>query len=1164
MVQYGKDGVGDQGHAEKHSSKLPSASELRAINEARTLHKSNTFKAQLDLMLSTVRPNKSRIPALERTLQKLYTHLTSLPSISPVHPLEAPDALPSLISHNKQGRHSTPVSSSIAIPYPLPIPPQSTAWKVAFEPPEIINVMGSWPNNFSVRKPDGTPFSVDLVVEMPAGLFQEKDSRNSRFFYKRAFFLACLATSLAHSLFNFTVEYEAAEGDVRLTTVLLSSCKDGADHDFSNLNAAIRIIPVLSDNAPIPLQRLSPAQSNVRGISTLPGAPSQQEGEQSHVESHPPTAHYNNSLALSFARPSRAKLIGANKLLDIAPSFRDGLALLRVWASQRGFGAGFTPGRGNGARNYCVRGFEGLGAWWACLLEVLILGEEPAEEMEGSKSDKTEQRRSVGRGLSPYQLFRAALDFLARHDFQNEPVFMKVVENGQKFETAEWKAHYDAVFVDSTGTVNMLAGVPGCSLQLLRYDAANTLRQLNASDDPFSQVFLTDAREPHARFDTVIRINLANTRHYTSLEFPSTQMATLHSLVSTVRKALNTRAQVVVPLQPRSMPRPISTAQPTPLPTLTLGIIFDPTHAFRLVDHGPPASSAGVDAYRTFWGAKAELRRFKDGAIVESCVWDEGIVRVEDREGIPAQIVRYILNLHFGVPEGDVCILGGDLRDTVSAPAVRGRGESGYKNALAAFDKLTKKLKALQDDGHLPLMLVSTKPCSPYLRYTSVLPPSPIPSSSKSVHPTTSHLPAFEVALQFERSSKWPDDLRAIQKVKLALFESIARGLSQGDDISQACVVIDKNTSEIEDACALEVVLDGWAFHARVGHDREITLLQNMLEIGSKRPDQPTLPAQEREAATHSLHVYRKRFIHGPAHHTTVLALHHKWSAFSYTARLVKRWFGAHWLSARVTDEAIELICAQVFLFHDNDVPACGKRGFVRAMNFLTSWDGYAYVPLYEAVRENNAAVTPEHSIAAGQGSWRLATLENSSGTMWCENVTVPVANRIRDLAKATVLYLVEGAQTFKPLFEPHTSGYDFLIELDLYAVSRYWQSMRATPSVWNPAGYVNIASSADDGSPVRVDFNPAEMFFQDLQTAYGDVMELFYDVYGGTTIGGVWNPSVVRSEQHPWGVLLGFSSLPLAQQKKQKPGVSFNAEGVLSEIRRIGQGIVKSITTRS
>jgi len=132
-------------------------------------------------------------------------------------------------------------------------------------------------------------------------------------------------------------------------------------------------------------------------------------------------------------------------------------------------------------------------------------------------------------------------------------------------------------------------------------------------------------------------------------------------------------------------------------------------------------------------------------------------------------------------------------------------------------------------------------------------------------------------------------------------------------------------------------------------------------------------------------------------------------------------------------------------------------------------------------------------------------------------------------------------------------------------AVTRYWQGMRASPSVWNPSGYANLANGTDDG-PVRVAFNPAEQFFRDLQTVYGDTMELFYDVYGGTTIGGVWNPSVVGNERHGWRVFLGFTSLPLAsstQQKKEKPSVTFNAAGVLAEIERIGEGLVTKITVR-
>lgn len=42
--------------------------------------------------------------------------------------------------------------------------------------------------------------------------------------------------------------------------------------------------------------------------------------------------------------------------------------------------------------------------------------------------------------------------------------------------------------------------------------------------------------------------------------------------------------------------------------------------------------------------------------------------------------------------------------------------------------------------------------------------------------------------------------------------------------------------------------------------------------------------------------------------------------------------------------------------------------------------------------------------------------------------------------------------------------------------------------------------------------------------------MELFYDIYGGTMIGGVWNPLLKSAEQQPWRVFLRFSSLPLGQ----------------------------------
>jgi U3 small nucleolar RNA-associated protein 22 len=56
--------------------------------------------------------------------------------------------------------------------------------------------------------------SVDLMVKMPESLFQEKDFLNYRYFYKRAYYLACIAAGLQESIQNqFTLNYEYLNGN---------------------------------------------------------------------------------------------------------------------------------------------------------------------------------------------------------------------------------------------------------------------------------------------------------------------------------------------------------------------------------------------------------------------------------------------------------------------------------------------------------------------------------------------------------------------------------------------------------------------------------------------------------------------------------------------------------------------------------------------------------------------------------------------------------------------------------------------------------------------------------------------------------------------------------------------------------------------------------------
>ena len=76
---------------------------------------------------------------------------------------------------------------------------------------------------------------------------------------------------------------------------------------------------------------------------------------------------------------------------------------------------------------------------------------------------------------------------------------------------------------------------------------------------------------------------------------------------------------------------------------------------FRLVGHGPAAGDQDQVALQDFkdpWGDKSERRRFKDGRILESVVWE--VTTADERALVPSMIVRHLLKWHFGLGEDAV------------------------------------------------------------------------------------------------------------------------------------------------------------------------------------------------------------------------------------------------------------------------------------------------------------------------------------------------------------------------------------------------------------------------------------------------------------------------------------------------------------------------------
>jgi len=205
---------------------------------------------------------------------------------------------------------------------------------------------------------------------------------------------------------------------------------DGSQTDFTKLNAKICILPTISRTSPIPLHRLSPSHANIRVNSA--------------DSTHPPSPLYNNALLTAFS--PKPHLLSTYNLIHSIPAFSDALTLLRLWANQRGFGEG---------SKLCIKGFESAGALWPNLLELVINGEEPS-------ANGFTKRKPLGKGLSSYQLFKAALSSLADHDLTANPALIKSITT-HKYPASEFKANVPATLLDSSSLVNLVSYIPpGC------------------------------------------------------------------------------------------------------------------------------------------------------------------------------------------------------------------------------------------------------------------------------------------------------------------------------------------------------------------------------------------------------------------------------------------------------------------------------------------------------------------------------------------------------------------------------------------------------------------------------------------------------------------------------------------------------------------------------
>lgn len=1072
---------------------------------------------QINELLSEVRPNYERhLSNLEDALHKLKQVIESLPDVAPMLAVEA--------------ERSLSKDSGVTIPFPRPRPTKDTKYTFEYRKPTNINVVGSWPLKLSVKGQK----AVDMTVTIPQSMLQEKDYLNHRLFHKRAYYLARIAAGIRkHAEREYEIEY-SNQDDIQYLPLIVVKPVTSFSEDPSRSKFHIRIL-VAIPAATFPLEKTLPTKNCVR-----PPPPEGQDAARA-------TPFYNSCVRLTASYAAYHAVL--HKATLSCDAFRDVCLLGRIWLRQRGLGSAMSTG-----------GFGGFEFSIVCAL--LLLGGGP----KGGPALSTR--------YSTLQLFKAVLQFLAGKDL-SKPLLLNA-EN-LKMANTEYPVLYDGL-----RGVNVLLKMRPWSYQLIREEAGLSLRAMNArNQDNFGSTFIMRSDEPLTKFDEVYRVDLSASKMPLTVDMDAGDMFT--KLYKVLSQGLGNRVKLVHMGLPGMASWPInkpSKGETRERRLIDVGLLLQPEHANRLVDHGPSVEEQEASkTFREFWGDKAELRRFKDGSISESLVWSEDAP-------VTQQIISCILQRHFTLPPESITALVNNLDSVIAPRTPLVRPSNAFKLVNDAYQSLVTELYRLEG---MPLSIRSISPADPQLRYASLH----CPLVSIPIRPAN-------VLIQFEGSARWPDSLPAIQHTKIAFLIKLADLLSASNTSITTRIGLE-NTSTASsghlNTSFLDIIYPSpspaqgvrpISFRIRIHHERTLALLETTLSSSSKS----TLPASTREALAAALSVHKRFYLAGPIHTTTLSNLCTRHPALSPTIRLLKKWTASHLLlsSSHIPDEILELVAAHTFQHpFPFSPPATPQTAFLRSLLFLSRWD-WASEPLIidlgsdsSSVSSKSISPTQHAEIQTCFTAWRkldpamnnvvlfIASNIDPTGVIWTQGArpSKVVAARLSALAKASVELvkskgLEMGKADWDSLFTTPMGDFDFVIHLKREIV-------KGDGGV-NKGGkekYKNL--TLQEGMDVEsIGFDLVGLYLEELESAFGPNVLFFHNADGGEVVAGLWNPRALGRKA--WRVRLGYSSMPVEVEDDDGEGterqdggdgkgvVVMNQSGILAEIALMGEGLVERI----
>lgn len=1081
--------------------------------------------------------------------------------------------------------------------------PYTSSFVLPAKRPSRVSVVGS----YLVRTLTRPVLNVDIAMEIPADTLLNKDYLNGRYLSKRAAYVEAIRSALAAEPSG---EFRGAQIGLFLNDpqkpLLILTPRD-LPVDYGRFR--VRLHPVLAGDV-FPTRKLLPGRNCHRGSAVAGESQAKGQNSTGSNSAKPQlqaTPLYNQRILEDTQFTNHLRLV--HRTVRDCPALAQTVQLLKVWARQRGLF--YTPESGGKGRQDTVGDGGGVTGFALSMVVVYLVSV-----------------REISKKMSVNQAFRAAIRFLANRDLQRDPALVAAdaaggaapdpeVATAVRDALSQYAAAFPASLVCPFG-VNVFSRVSASAYAFLRSQAQRSVQLLGAgeaegqddgseaessgSDDEdadgagltaavqvksggfgstkqsladqnaFRALFLTkidfyDAFDVHV----VVTFRDAPVKPDPVLPTLAPRDAVARRIARLMRRGFGDRVRLLCAWGARR-PAPTRKANNTVdvdgKTRFRIGLCVDESKFSKNIEMGPPADSkADAKSFRAFWGARAELRRFKDGRINETVVWEGD--RGGDGLDIAQDIAEFLIQRHFETRGVEVVVKQRTFERTVrgltrrwqrAASGKRTPGRKGNQEdekLKSAFSKFAAALQSLGGKG-VPLDILSVRTTHPALRATD---PDPPRVRALSAWTPARFPPLFgqpdergfdydeagprrgarvvEAIVRFSASGKWPDDTNAVSRIKTAFYIKIGEALEASLSGASSAPAHD----------FVDVYFNGFAFRVRIFYEKE---LSHRFAIVAQMP-----PGAARAAAALPAHAFRRDLVVRPMHHAVIRALAARQPSFAAACRIFKVWLSKHlfssrgecslaWLRAAVAapddvdpsgsgaadafgpkaalrplgrfpEEAAELLVAAAYTDPGaTEPPASALRGFLSALVLLGTHD-WAEEPLIVDVNGTLSASRCGRALeefqrrrqGGGGAAMYLITPSDPTSDIWTQQTpSRTLLARVVTYARAAAAHLRACLGSAKPArwksaFKTPLNGFDIFV---------------TTRSV---GGAGPERRDSEDGGEDAVGgsaclhaalpgFDPVDSYVCDLQQQFRGVLDFAYDILQPKLIVASWAPKAM------------------------------------------------------